>query len=222
MAMSADGKIATANRAISSFGSKRDLERLYELRATADAVMNGARTVEANHVTMGTGGRRFREQRLRHGLSEYNLRVVVSGSGSIDPAAAIFNRHFSPILILTTQQIPQKRLELLRALADDVLIGGAREIDLDFSLRWLWRKWKVRRLLCEGGAELNAALFRANLVDEVHVTLCPRIFGGRVAPTVADGIGAARISDAARLHLASIEQMEDELFLVYRRPLRRA
>ena len=39
MAMTADGKIATANRRIHSFSSSRDLEHLYELRATADAVM---------------------------------------------------------------------------------------------------------------------------------------------------------------------------------------
>ena len=44
MAMTADGKIATANRVVSSFGSRRDQEHLYELRATADAVMAGART----------------------------------------------------------------------------------------------------------------------------------------------------------------------------------
>jgi hypothetical protein len=35
MAMAADGKIATANRAVHSFGSARDLNHLYELRATA-------------------------------------------------------------------------------------------------------------------------------------------------------------------------------------------
>ena len=44
MAMTADGKIATANRAVASFGSVRDREHLLELRATADAVMAGART----------------------------------------------------------------------------------------------------------------------------------------------------------------------------------
>ena len=45
MAVTADGKIATANRAVHSFGSARDLEHLYELRATADAILCGARTV---------------------------------------------------------------------------------------------------------------------------------------------------------------------------------
>ena len=46
VAVSADGKIATANRAVHSFGSARDLKHCNELRATADAVMCGARTVE--------------------------------------------------------------------------------------------------------------------------------------------------------------------------------
>ena len=53
MAMTADGRIATANRAVSSFGSERDHEHLLELRATADAVMCGARTVESSVVTLG-------------------------------------------------------------------------------------------------------------------------------------------------------------------------
>src|SRR5689334_14520569 len=100
MAMTADGKIATANRAVSSFGSKRDLARLFELRATADAVMSGARTVDLNPVSLGPGAKKYRLQRLRRGLAEYNLRVVVSGSGSINPNAEIFKTRFSPIIVL--------------------------------------------------------------------------------------------------------------------------
>src|SRR5277367_991692 len=105
MAMTADGKIATANRAIHSFGSARDLKHLYELRATADAVMCGARTVEISQSIMGTGGEKFRRRRLKGGLAEYNLRILVSGSGSINPGAEIFKKRFSPILILTTARI---------------------------------------------------------------------------------------------------------------------
>src|SRR6187549_674447 len=98
MAMTADGKIATANRAVSSFGSKRDVEHLYELRATADAVMAGARTVDLNPVKLGPGGARFKKLRLQNGLAEYGLRVIVSGSGTINPNAIIFRHRFSPIV----------------------------------------------------------------------------------------------------------------------------
>lgn len=215
MAMTADGKIATANRAVSTFSSRRDFEHLLELRATADAVMSGARTVNQEGVHLGPGPARFRRLRLRRGLSEYNLRVVASGSGSIRPGAEIFRRHFSPVIVLSSARAPQRRLEALRAAGGDVHVFGREEVDFHRALKWLRREWNVRRLLCEGGGELNGALFRAGLVDELHLTVCPKIFGGRDAPTVADGAGAARLVDATHLRLKSMTRAGEELFLVY-------
>jgi 2,5-diamino-6-(ribosylamino)-4(3H)-pyrimidinone 5'-phosphate reductase len=222
MAMTADGKIATANRAVSSFGSRRDVEHIYELRATADAVMAGARTIDVNPVKLGPGGARFRKLRLEYGLSEYGLRVIVSGSGTIDPRATIFRHRFSPIVVLTTQRAGKATLEQLRGLADDVVICGKTQIDFVRALAHLWRKWRVKRLLCEGGGELNAALFRARLVDELHLTICPKIFGGRLAPTIAEGEHVRHLFDAARLELKSLQGIGDELFCVYRAAKTRA
>lgn len=216
MAMTADGKIAMANRAVSSFGSARDRRHLLALRSTADAVMAGARTVDANPVNLGPGPRRLREQRLKRGLAEYNLRVIVSGSGSINLDAEIFRRRLSPIIILATTRLSGPRRRRLRALADEVRICGEEAIDFHAALRWLRKKWNVRRLLCEGGGELNGALFAAGLVDELHLTVCPKIFGGRQAPTIADGAGALRLAGATRLVLKSQQRIADELFLVYR------
>ncbi len=194
MAMTMDGKIASANQAVHSFGSRRDLEHLYELRATADAVMGGARTVEISQTILGTGGEKYRKQRLSNELAEYNLRVIVSGSGSIDPHLNIFKKRFSPVIVLTTERISEKKLQKLRELADEVNIFDKTEINFLTAFRWLRKKWGVKRLLCEGGGELNAALFRAGLVDEIHLTICPKIFGGRNAPTIADGLGFNNLS----------------------------
>jgi riboflavin-specific deaminase-like protein len=215
MAITADGKIATANRAVSSFGSKRDHENLLELRATADAVMAGARTVDSNPINMGPGGAKYRRLRTRRGLAEYNLRVIVSRSGGVDPNAELFKQKISPIIILTTSRAGEDRLKKLRQVASEVKILGQREIDFHKALRWLREKWKVKRLLCEGGGELNDALFRARLVDELHLTICPKIFGGRTAPTIAEGIGASKLSNAAQLKLKSMKRIGDELFVVY-------
>ena len=74
----------------------------------------------------------------------------------------------------------------------------------------------MKRLLCEGGGELNDALFRAGLVDELHLTICPKIFGGRNAPTIADGSGALNLSAASQLSLKSKRRVGDEMFLVYK------
>ncbi len=215
MAMTADGKIATANRAVHSFGSPRDLEHLYELRATADAVMCGARTVEISRTLLGTGGAKFRRRRRRHGLAEYNLRIIVSGSGSIDPDAEIFKQRFSPIIVLTARRVSGKKLRKLRALADEVKVFGGTEMNFRSALRWLRGKLGVKRLLCEGGGELNDALFRAGLVDEIHLTICPKIFGGRRAPTIAEGLGFQRLADAAKFELTSLRREKAELFTVF-------
>ena len=215
MAMTADGKIATSNRAVSSFGSRRDHDHLLELRATVDAVMAGARTVDANPINLGPGPARFRRQRQNRGLSEYNLRVIVSGSGTINPEAEVFKRHFSPIIILTTERASASSLRRLRRISDVVKICGRREVNIRAALGWLRKEWNVKRLLCEGGGELNDALFRAGLVDELHLTVCPKVFGGRGAPTTADGIGFDSLAHVAQFRLTSVRKVGDELFLVY-------
>jgi riboflavin-specific deaminase-like protein len=215
-ATTADGKLAPASRHFIPFGSARDQRHLLELRANADAVMSGARTIDLSAVKLGPGGAKYRRQRLRAGLSEFNLRVVVSGSGSLDPDAKIFKHHFSPVIVLTTGRASPAALRRLRAVADEVKICGKTEINFPFALRWLREKWKVKRLLCEGGGEINAGLFEAGLVDEVHVTLCPVIFGGNHAPTLSDGRGFAKLADSAPVKIISAKRFGDELFLVGR------
>ena len=216
MAMTADGKIATANRAVSSFGSPHDREHLLQLRATADAVMAGARTTDSNPINLGPGPAKYRRLRLRRGLAEYNLRVIVSRSGTVNPNAEVFQRKFSPIIVLTTHRATTASLKELRAAATEVKICGAREINFRRALRWLRAKWGVQRLLCEGGGELNDAMFRAGLVSELHLTVCPKIFGGRSAPTIADGLGAGALARAIRLELKSPQRRGEEMYLVYR------
>jgi 2,5-diamino-6-(ribosylamino)-4(3H)-pyrimidinone 5'-phosphate reductase len=217
MSLSADGKIATANRRVSTFSSRRDHDHLLELRATADAVMCGARTADLNEINLGPGSLKHRRLRLRRGLGEYNLRIIVSGTGTLAPESAVFKHRFSPVIVLTTGRAPARRLERLRAVADEVRVGGDREIDWPATLRWLRSRWHVKRLLCEGGGELNDALFRAGVVDELHLTFCPRILGGRRAPTIADGRGFPRLADAAPFRLVKQRLVAGECFAVFRR-----
>lgn len=213
-ASTADGKLAPANRQFVPFSSKRDHRLLYELRTKADAVMCGARTIDSTPVTLDAGGLKYRKIRVKHGLSEYNLRIIVSGSGTINPDAEIFKHRFSPIIILTTGRAG-KRLKKLRESADEVKICGDKEIDFVQACQWLRKKWNVKTLLCEGGGEINDALLRANLVNEIYLTLCPIILGGRNAPTLADGEGVTELSEANRLKLKAMKHVGNELFLVY-------
>jgi riboflavin-specific deaminase-like protein len=215
VATTADGKLAPAHRRFVPFTSKRDHRLLHELRAQADAVMSGARTIDSSAVSLGPGGKKYRELRLKNGLAEYNLRVVVSGSGTVNPRAEIFRHTFSPIIILTTARARPAALRRLQDLGAIIHLCGEHEIDFPAALHWLRREWNVRRLLCEGGGEINAALLRAHLVDQIHLTLCPKIFGGRTAPTLADGLGPEHLADTVRLRFQSARRAGDEMFLAY-------
>ena len=216
VATSADGKIAPTSRRYSPFGSEQDEAMLFTLRARADAIICGARTIEQSSTLLGNGPEKFTRQRLRRGLAPHNVRIIVSGSGTVNPDAKIFHHRFSPIIVLTTERAGRTRLARLCKLANHVHVCGEKKIHFVSALRWLRKEWNVQRLLCEGGGELNSTLLLAGLVDEVYVTICPIIFGGRIAPTLADGAGVARLADAVKLEMKSSQRVGNEMFLCYR------
>lgn len=216
VAITADGKIAPPNRHFVPFSSKRDQRLLMELRTRADAVMAGARTVDMGKVDLEPGAPKYRRMRRENGLAEYNIRVIVSGSASLNPKAYLFSKRFSPIVVLTSARAPAERVEALRKVADDVHVSGGQRVDFPEALAYLRKKWNIKTLLCEGGGEVNSELFRQKLVDELYLTICPVIFGGRDAPTLADGEGVEKLADATQLRLKRMERVGDELFCVFR------
>ena len=215
VAMTADGKLAPANRKFVPFTTPRDHELMLELRARHDAVMSGARTVDLGPVTLPVGGEKYVRKRRQRGLADAHIRVLVSGSGSIDPNSKIFESRFGPIIIFTTEKAGQKRIKSLGKLADALHISPGKNLDFAAACQWLRREWKVKTLLCEGGGAVNGGLFEARLVDRIYLTIAPTILGGREAPTPADGRGFAELSLAARFKAKSIQRIGDELYTVF-------
>ena len=217
MSMSADGKIASAQRTINHFSSKRDHDNLYELRASVDAIMNGARTVDTAPIKMDSGPEKYRRQRVKNKLCEQALRVIVTGSGSLDDQAEVFKHKFSPIVVLTSERCSKRNQQRLAKAADHLIVAGKTSINFAAAMNQLRQAWKVRRLLCEGGGALNDALFRADLIDEVNLTVCPVVIGGSTSPTISDGKGIQRLADARQFILTKRKQIGGELFLTYHR-----
>ena len=216
MAMSADGKVATANRAVHTFGSPRDGRHLHELRAASDAILCGARTVEETGATLGNGGRHYDNLRKRLGRCPHPLRVVVSGSASLSPNAPLWKDRSGPVVAWVSASAPAARVRRLAGLADEVWTSPGDQVDVGAGLRWLAARHRVRDALVEGGGSLNDAFFRAGMVDELHLTWCPLLIGGSQAPTACDGLGTGPLAGAFRMALHSIQRHGNELFLVYR------
>ena len=95
MAMTADGKIASTNRKVTTFGSRSDHQRLLELRAKADAILTGAGTLNAQpNITLGPAPKQ----------ESAPVRVIVSGSGQVNPQHTIFTPG-APVIVLTSERI---------------------------------------------------------------------------------------------------------------------
>ena len=216
MAMTLDGKTSTVERRPTDWTSKTDKRRLIENRATADAVMVGARTAETDRTSLSIPDERLQRTRVRRGQPPHPLRVIVSGACSFRENIRVFERRVSPLLVFTTHRAPKSKLDWLAQNPDaHVYLVGRREVNVPLMLDVLARDWKVKRLVCEGGSNLNGSLFAAHTVDEVHLTLCPWVFGGATAPTLADGTGFLR-SEILNAKLLRCERIGGELFLRYR------
>ncbi|MCX7826654.1 MAG: dihydrofolate reductase family protein [Verrucomicrobiae bacterium] len=216
MAMTLDGKTATVERRRTDWTSQTDKRRLIENRAMADAVMVGARTAETARTSLSILDERLQRARVRRGLPPHPLRVIVSAHCSFRKNIRAFERQVSPVLVFTSSRAPKAKLAWLARLPDvHVYVVGKKDVNVPRMLDILARDWKVKRLQCEGGANLNGSLFTAHAVDELHVTLCPWVFGGAQAPTLADGKGFPR-SEILKAKLLRCEQFGQELFLQYR------
>lgn len=206
MAMTADGKIASTNRKVTTFGSRSDHQRLLELRAKADAILTGAGTLNAQpNITLGPAPKQ----------KSAPVRVIVSGSGQVNSQHTIFRTPGAPVIVLTSERILARRLKELKQAADAVYVCGANNVDFEAAFEFLREHHGVKRVLCEGGGRLNDSLLRAGVVDEVNLTICPLILGGQDAPTIADGIGFDQLDDAAQFKLHTRKQVADEIFLTY-------
>ena len=213
MAMSLDGKISTRDGAGPRFASKADGIRLREIRTQADAILVGAGTIIADDPTFTEHGN-FRQLRLERGLAPNPIKAVVSGSGSVPETARMFRPNRAPALVFTTERIPPNRRERLQQVAEVHLVGETT-VDFQRVIEILGERYKVKQLLIEGGGQVNFDLFRAGLIDEVYLTLCPKIIGGRDVPTIVEGDGFDFLN-IVDLELLDYRRVENEIFLRYR------
>lgn len=215
VAMTADGKIDTFERKGAAISSKRDKERVDQLRAAADGILVGGRTLLDEQPKLTVKSEALREGRVQRGLSPNPVKVGVASVADISPDSDFIKVGSARVVIFTTSQTSITQLESLRALGVEVFVDDAPRVDLHNMMLTL-KKIGVDHLMVEGGGTMNFELMRLGLVDELTVYLAPLIFGGAISPTLADGLGLPR--DAAlELKLMDVEKWEDGgVFLRYK------
>ncbi|MGC8816512.1 MAG: 2,5-diamino-6-(ribosylamino)-4(3H)-pyrimidinone 5'-phosphate reductase [Candidatus Hadarchaeum sp.] len=201
-AMTLDGKIATAG-GDSKISSAADLTRLHRLRSRMDAVMVGAGTILADNPSLT----------VRRVKGRNPARVVVDGRARIPHGAKILDNSAKTIVAVSSVADAEK-VERLRQAGAEVIVFEGEKIDLRRLLEELYRRG-IRKLLLEGGSTLNWDMISQGLVDEIQITIAPRIVGGVEAKTLVGGTGFSRVKDGVRLKLSKVSRVGSDVLLVY-------
>jgi riboflavin biosynthesis pyrimidine reductase len=200
------------------------------LRASADAVVIGSKTLQA----AGPHGswlpesvypaakdlyRSYRTEVLRK--LEYPLVVIVTGTGALDLASAVFHEPQMRVLILTTEQgkqrLSQSGSEAIASIQVKVLAAAEPRISPSAILTLLRHEVGVELLLHEAGPTLFGEFLTAGFVDELFLTVSPQM-AGRVAAHPRPGlVENVQFSPATApwWKLLSAKSAADYLFLRY-------
>jgi riboflavin biosynthesis pyrimidine reductase len=180
------------------------------LRERVDAVFAGTRTMAVERYGRLVRDPDRRRRRSSRGLAPDPLACLISRSGSIPTDIPLFEDPHSRVVVFTSLQ---PELGAARAQVAPVVLDQG-ELTLTTMMRRLRADHDVRALLCEGGATVFGSLLEEALVDELFLTISPRLTGGGADPTLTMGSG---LREPVGLTLKWVLERESTLFLRYAR-----
>lgn len=195
MVATIDGKTITGerNEHVMDLGSDVDHAAMREIQSAVDAVMLGAGSLRA-------------VPKLWYPAELY--RFVATRSGNFDPSWRFFSDANDKAFLVGPNSLQSDTFACISA--------GEVETDWRAILFHIRDVLGVHRLLVEGGSTLNAELLRADLVDEIFLTVAAKIKLGAEIPTLAGGVALSR-DEVQDWVFVSCQPIGNEVFLRYRR-----
>lgn len=217
MVATVDGKVVVGGpHTTELIGSRTDHQLMTRLNQQVDAVLFGAGLVREDDPPYPRLSDDQRVQRAAQGLRPDPLWAVVSGRGAFTHRPRTFDGGPENTALFTPGNIPvvdRHRLEQWTR----VVPCGAETFEPVEMGRRLRDDLGVARMMCLGGPTLNATLIQAGLVDELFLTMAPKLHGGAEMPTLMEGAGFDPRSMPV-LELLSLYADGGELYLRYRLP----
>jgi diaminohydroxyphosphoribosylaminopyrimidine deaminase / 5-amino-6-(5-phosphoribosylamino)uracil reductase len=207
--MSLDGKIATVGGESRWITGEKARAVAMKLRAGADAILVGVKTVLADDPSLTVRRPGFKDKRWRRIILDPRARTPLT-------AKVVADKHAASTIVVVTKAAPPRRAT---ALGRRVRLLRAPMRAHGIDLRWLLEKLgqeEITSLLVEGGGETNAAFLAKGLVHRVAFFYAPLVLGGRGAPKAVAGQGVARVSQAPELHHARWRRIGSDILLTAR------
>lgn len=193
---SVDGRAAFAGRS-APLSDDGDRALFHALRERVDAVMVGTGTLRTERYGALIRDEEACRRRIERGLEPQPLACLVTRSGALPLDIPLFAQP----RVLAFAPEPVDSLETVTL--------DATELTLTAVMRRLSADYGVRSLLCEGGPTLFGSLIHEGLVDELFLTVAPKLAGGGTEPTISSG---AELAEPAALRIRSILERSGSLF----------
>ncbi len=204
---STDGRAAFNGRS-RDLSDPGDRAMFHGLREHVDAILVGTGTLRAERY-----GRLVRDPARRHrraasGLSPEPLACVFSRAGDVPSDIPLFSEPAARVVVFTPAAFDTSEL----AAQVEVVRLDPGELTLTTMMRRLRSAYDVRSLLCEGGPTMFGALLQEDLVDELFLSLAPKLTGGGRSPGITSG---PSLMELRQLSLVWAIELDSSLYLRY-------
>lgn len=204
-AMTLDGKIATHTGDSQWISNEQSRAVVHRLRGRVDAILVGSGTARADdpRLTARPSGPRTA------------ARVVLDTNASLSlDSQLVKSIDDAPVLIATGTRVPSDKIDGLVGAGCEVLPleGDSNEERLVVLLKELGQR-RMTNVLVEGGAEVLGSFHDANLIDEAHIFIGPKLVGGASAPGPISGAGVGQLGDARILSQVVVEQLGNDIYV---------
>jgi len=207
-AMSIDGKIST-RRNDSSFSSRKDWIRVHKLRSSVDGIVVGISTVLEDNPMLSV--------RYYSKGTKDPVRIIVDSNARIPLNSRIIRSSKNiQTIIATTPNASTRKIKELKKAGVQVLVSGKRKVNIKNLFQQL-ENLGLKRILVEGGGEINWSVLKIGLANELIVTISPVVVGGRDAKTLVEGEGIANITNGIKMRVSkNLINYKNEIVLFYK------
>ncbi len=204
---SVDGR-ATIDGRSGGLGDDGDHAIFHGLREQVDAVLVGTGTLRAERYGRLVGKPERRQRRIDRGQSAEPLLATMSRSGDIPIDIPLFAEPEARVVIFSADPLD------VSGCAAEVEAVSLDPAELTFTtvMRYLRDLHAVRTVLCEGGPTVFGALLQEDLVDDLFLTIAPKLTGGGRGPTISSG---PQLADPAQGRIAWMLERGGSLYLRY-------
>ena len=206
--MTIDGKIAskTGDPEISD---EEDWKSVHKLRTEVDAIMVGKCSIILDNPKL----------HIKYYDHKGYYRIVLDSTLSIPIESNVvrYKPEIYPTIIATTKNASIERIREFESNNVEIIKSGiGSRVDVVKLMPMLYNRG-IRRILLEGGGNLNWSFIKNDLVDELRITIAPWMVGGKDAVSLVEGEGYAKMIECPRYSLVNVTSKDNYVILNYRK-----